>query len=237
MKLSIVTVNYNDVNGLGKTMESVMAQDFRDFEWIVIDGGSTDGSKELIGTLPKDFLAYWCSESDKGIYNAMNKGIRHCKGDYVCFLNAGDVFCHYNVLDAVFCTEQISHVLYGDAIFTYTGDEYYREELRVYPDKITLSWLYHDALNHQATFVRRDILEQFGFDETYRIMADRKLWLQIKLAGYSFKHIAMPIVKYDHCGISASNGDLWLKELIAIRNDVLPWYLKSRVSRKLFSLS
>ena len=79
MKLSIVTVNYNDVNGLGKPIESVMAQDFRDFEWIVIDGGSTDGSKELIGTLPKDFLAYWCSESYKGIYNAMNKGIRHCK--------------------------------------------------------------------------------------------------------------------------------------------------------------
>ncbi len=91
MKLSIITVNLNNKDGLQKTIDSVISQTFKDFEWIVIDGGSTDGSKELIEKY-SDYISYWVSEPDKGIYNAMNKGIKVAKGDYLEFLNSGDIF-------------------------------------------------------------------------------------------------------------------------------------------------
>ena len=80
MKLSIITVNYNNREGLQRTIDSVVSQTFRDFEWIVIDGGSTDGSKELIKQYA-DHFSYWVSEPDKGIYNAMNKGILKATGE------------------------------------------------------------------------------------------------------------------------------------------------------------
>ena len=89
MKLSIITINYNNREGLKRTIESVVNQTFTDFEWILIDGGSTDGSKELIEQYSNRF-SYWVSEPDNGIYNAMNKGLRAAKGDYLQFLNSGD---------------------------------------------------------------------------------------------------------------------------------------------------
>ena len=89
MKLSIITINFNNRNGLEKTIESVTSQTCKDFEWIIIDGGSTDGSRELVEKKQK-YITYWCSEPDSGIYNAMNKGIKKAKGDYCFFLNSGD---------------------------------------------------------------------------------------------------------------------------------------------------
>ena len=89
MKLSIITINYNNREGLKKTINSVINQTFRDFEYILIDGGSEDGSKEIILQHEAQF-SYWRSEKDHGIYNAMNKGILAAKGDYLLFLNSGD---------------------------------------------------------------------------------------------------------------------------------------------------
>lgn len=87
--LSIITINYNNKNGVQKTIDSVLSQSFEDYEWIVIDGGSNDGSKELLEKYQEHF-AYWCSEPDNGIYNAINKGLSHTTGDYIQFLNSGD---------------------------------------------------------------------------------------------------------------------------------------------------
>ena len=101
MKLSIITINYNNLAGLQKTIESVVSQTFRDFEWIVIDGGSVDGSRELIERYANSF-SYWVSEPDKGIYNAMNKGIVVAKGDYLLFLNSGDWLCDEMALERSF---------------------------------------------------------------------------------------------------------------------------------------
>ena len=98
MKLSIITINYNNQEGLKKTIESVVSQTMRDFEWIVIDGGSTDGGKEIIEQ-NKQCLDYWCSEPDKGIYHAMNKGIRASHGDYLMFLNSGDSLYDNKVIE------------------------------------------------------------------------------------------------------------------------------------------
>ena len=97
MKLSIITINYNNRDGLQKTIESVVSQSFKDFEWIVIDGGSNDGSRELIERYAES-ISYWVSEPDKGIYNAMNKGIKASNGDYLLFLNSGDSLCDEYVI-------------------------------------------------------------------------------------------------------------------------------------------
>lgn len=96
MKLSIITINYNNREGLRKTIESVVAQTTREFEYIVIDGGSTDGSVDVIKEF-SDYIDYWVSEPDKGIYNAMNKGVKVAHGDYCQFLNSGDWLYDSNV--------------------------------------------------------------------------------------------------------------------------------------------
>lgn len=98
MKLSVITINYNNAEGLAKTMDSVFRQRFSDFEYIVIDGGSTDGSKDLIVN-NQDKIAYWCSEKDSGIYNAMNKGIREASGEYLLFI----LFCRAKTLFTGIC--------------------------------------------------------------------------------------------------------------------------------------
>ena len=97
MKISIITINYNNIQGLKQTLFSVLEQDYNNIEYIVIDGGSTDGSKELLRA-KSDELFYWVSERDKGVYNAMNKGIAQSTGDYLIFMNSGDVFFNKHVL-------------------------------------------------------------------------------------------------------------------------------------------
>ena len=99
-KISIITVNYNDREGLKKTIESVINQTWQDFEFIIIDGGSTDGSREVIEQY-KDKIDYWISEPDKGIYNAMNKGIKAASGEFLLFLNSGDRLIDKNITEKV----------------------------------------------------------------------------------------------------------------------------------------
>ena len=100
MKYSIITVNYNNKEGLRKTIESVVRQTYRDFEFIVIDGGSTDGSTDILKEYDEQ-INYWVSEKDSGIYNAMNKGIKKSIGDYLIFMNSGDCFYQNDVLETV----------------------------------------------------------------------------------------------------------------------------------------
>ena len=101
MKISIITINLNNVSGLENTLSSVRAQTFRDFEQIVVDGGSSDGSVDVIRA-NSDWIAQWISEPDSGIYNAMNKGVRMASGDYLLFLNSGDCLASPKVLENVF---------------------------------------------------------------------------------------------------------------------------------------
>lgn len=112
MKLSIITINLNNLEGLKKTFESVFNQTFTDYEWIVIDGGSTDGSREFIEA-HQDSFSYWSSEPDRGIYNAMNKGILQANGEYLSFLNSGDYYADSETLANVFCTNHEADILFG----------------------------------------------------------------------------------------------------------------------------
>lgn len=112
-QLSIITVNYNNLKGLQKTMMSISSQMFEEYEWIIIDGGSTDGSKEEIeqlASVPDNHVSYWCSQPDNGVYNAMNKGIAQSHGQYLCFMNSGDCFCNASTLADVFSSDRKSVV-------------------------------------------------------------------------------------------------------------------------------
>ena len=113
VRLSIITINYNNREGLARTIASVKAQNFSDYEWLVIDGGSTDGSRELIEA-NKALFAYWCSEPDKGIYDAINKGTRHASGQYVSCMNSGDTYFSDDTLSRVFASPLTADVIYGD---------------------------------------------------------------------------------------------------------------------------
>ena len=113
MKLSVITINYNDKDGLLRTAKSVVEQTFKDYEWLVIDGGSTDGSQEIMGQFSAH-IAWGVSEPDGGIYEAMNKGLAKASGDYVQFLNSGDSFIDRDVLERVFADNLLADVNYGD---------------------------------------------------------------------------------------------------------------------------
>lgn len=220
MKLSIITINYNNLEGLKKTAESVLSQIWRNFEWIIIDGGSDDGAKEYIESIAssKDSnIFYWCSEPDNGIYNALNKGMMHCNGEYVSCMNSGDVYYSHYTLAEVFSKENKATVLYGDAMFSYDS----HEKITTYPNKMSFRWLYNDTINHQASFCKTHILKRYRFDESYTIMADRKLWLRLYLSGYSFRHIPLVVTKYDHSGISATDENKWMSEFHRLHDEII----------------
>ena len=217
MKLSIITVNLNNRDGLKKTIDSVVSQTFRDYEWIVIDGGSTDGSKELIEQYAEHF-AYWVSEPDKGIYNAMNKGIKVAKGEYLQFLNSGDWLVDETALERCFSHNLVADVLYGDL---YLYDNGLKREI-VYPEALTLKVFYRSSLCHQSSFIRRELFNDGLYNEGYKIVSDWEFFLRQALNNKSFKHINEFVTCYDLGGISSTNEELLRAERKKVISEVLP---------------
>ena len=155
MTFSVITINYNNLEGLKRTAESILSQTLRDFEWIIIDGDSTDGSKEYIINLNEHLnqkgwnpISYWCSEPDKGIYNAMNKGIAKAMGDYLNFMNSGDAFFENMTLESVWSllNNKEADVYYGDCQLEYYGK---CREIRKYHSPLDIYDLYYHKLCHQ----------------------------------------------------------------------------------------
>lgn len=160
---SIIVVTYNNAEGLRQTLQSIRRLDYTDREVIVIDGASRDTTPTVIAD-NRDLITVAISEPDSGIYNAMNKGIRHVTGDYVVFMNAGDLFAGKNVLGLV-CQSD------GDIIL---GGETYGGTVRMVKPQMTLYDILSIGLNHQAVYYRREILQKYGFDESYKLIADLK---------------------------------------------------------------
>lgn len=204
MKLSIITISYNNKLGLQKTINSVLSQTWDDFEWIIIDGGSNDGTKELIeatsNILEKSnsqaVLSFWCSEPDLGVYNAQNKGLSHAKGEYLNFMNAGDVFHNEFTLKEVFSNELYGDVIYGNWMRSYPS----HEELRIPPDNMSLYYLYSENICHQAMFIKKECLKD-GYDERFKILADEYKWLELASRGCCFQYLNSII-----CNFEAVNG-------------------------------
>lgn len=198
MQLSIITICYNNLVGLKATMESVLSQTFKDYEWIVIDGGSTDGSKEFLES-NNNAISYWVSEPDRGVYHAMNKGVAVAQGDYCQFLNSGDTLISPDILEKVFSYD-LSDVTYGDVWIVKEGKVL---EKRTYPDSLTFPYIFKYPINHQVAFIRTSLVKQHPYREQYSICADRFLFLKLFLTGSHFKHLPLPIVFFDDNGMSS----------------------------------
>lgn len=212
MKLSIITVTWNNLQGLRFTCESVISQSYTGYEWIIVDGGSTDGTCEYLQSLsPKP--THWCSEPDQGIYNAMNKGISWSHGDYLLFLNSGDTLADASVLQRVVTELHDADIIYGDALFC----KPHKKRLVQYPETFTLYHLWRGFTPcHQATFIRAALLKENGYDERYRIVADYRKWLEWKLAGCRYQHINVVVCNYMLNGISTTNQSLHRQEHDAV---------------------
>lgn len=224
MKLSIITVNLNNIHGLQKTMESIFTQNSKDYEWVVIDGGSTDGSKELIEQNSKH-IAYWVSEPDDGIYHAMNKGITAATGDYLQFLNSGDYLYSDDVYSSFIKLRLTADVVYGDAISVDSnGNE---TGHFIAPGDIRLSYFWSHRLNHQATFFHKRCFERFLYNETYRVVSDLELYMKLLYHAYSFQKWGKCIVCFQTGGISSEMTTEHLQELRAVYDSILPPGLKA----------
>jgi glycosyltransferase involved in cell wall biosynthesis len=221
-KLSIITVNLNNLQGLKKTIVSVIKQSNNNFEFILIDGGSSDGSVELINN-NKERLSYWISENDSGIYNAMNKGIRKAKGEYCLFLNSGDQLVHDNILKEVFDSCFNVDILYGNL-------QVVKNEqvigMATTPAEITFKTLFEGTIHHQAAFIKRKLFEQFGFyNEGYKIRSDWEFWIRtIVFNNCTTQYLNKTISIYDADGISASEEAIEINknETDEILSKVLP---------------
>jgi len=227
MKLSIITINYNNIDGLKKTIDSVMSQTWRDFEWIIIDGGSTDGSKEVIKELANDPLAnisYWCSERDGGIYPALNKGIIHSSGEFLNFLNSGDCLYDKGALERVFSANVDDDVLYGQV---YQRDAEGNIQFFHYTTNASVdSYINHKFINHQSAFIKREWCLKHPYDEMFKISADTEFFMWILVHGAHFTHLPFPVVIYDACGFSWQNIEQCSKEeSIAIAKNVFDGYM------------
>lgn len=227
MILSIITINFNNLEGLRKTIDSVLSQTWHDFEWIIIDGGSTDGSKELIEDTANKLtasdynpLSFWCSESDSGIYNALNKGLSHCIGTYINCMNSGDEFYDNQTLEKLFSTSHNSDIIFGNS-FHYSKENAF---ISHYPESVDLYFLYHSNICHQAMFVKTELLKASPFDEQYRICADYAKWLELMIQGCSFKYVPNMICRFDMTGMS-NTGNLITIEREKIKTKYIPKYI------------
>lgn len=225
-KISIITVNYNDKVGLEKTIISVINQNSNDYEYIVIDGGSNDGSKEVIEKY-KDKIDYWVSEPDKGVYNAMNKGIKVAKGEFVIFMNGGDSFYDETVL------ENVNELLVDD-FDIYYGDNYKIKQnskrKKTYPEELTFSFFYTSCINHQSTFIRRKLFfDYFLYNEDFKIVSDWEFFIYtICHENIPYKYLGITISNYDFTGISSIKKyrDVAHEEKMQVFNKYFPLFLE-----------
>ena len=245
--LSIITINYNNAEGLRKTMESVLKQTSKDFEYIVVDGGSSDTSCQVIyqqlavDSSNEQLASYvevngikvrWVSEKDSGIYNAMNKGICMAKGEYVQFLNSGDLLAANDVTEKMLRHLQNIYkgnksiveipILYGNMLKPYKG--------RILKDngfagrQPTMLDFYNGTLNHSSTYIKRSLFDKYGlYDESLKIVSDWKWYLQV--IGFNriqITYLDIDVTIFDMTGISNSNTVLEKLERKLVLENLLP---------------
>ncbi|MGJ1248437.1 MULTISPECIES: glycosyltransferase family 2 protein [Sphingobacterium] len=202
-KISIITINYNNKIGLLDTIKSVIVQSYDNYEFIIIDGNSNDGSKDVIYE-HKTYLTYSVSEADNGIYHAMNKGTRKAKGEYLLYLNSGDTLYNKNVLKDI-VPHLTSSVDICYANINYVGKDYswtkdYSKEI------INFDFFVKDTLPHQASFIKNSMLNNlsFPYDETLKICADWKFFIDAIIKNNaSLKHAPVIVSNYNFDGFSS----------------------------------
>ncbi len=197
--VSIITINRNNAPGLEKTIQSVLDQTFDDYEFILIDGASDDGSREVIEKCASRF-AFWTSEPDTGIYNAMNKGIRKASGNYCLFLNSGDYLYAPDALAEIMNRKPEADIVYTNQ-HRFGPDG---EKLTIFPSKLTFYWLFTEYLPHNCMLIKRSLFERIGlYNETYRIVADWEFYLKaLAQPNCSYKYYNMVLASMADGGVS-----------------------------------
>lgn len=234
--LSIITVNLNNAAGLRKTIESIINQTFTDYEYLVIDGGSTDGSLEVIKEFA-DKITYWVSETDKGIYDAMNKGIKSSTGDILFFLNSGDLLLNMNVIEEV-----------ADIIFVNQEFDYYYGKILAKDERTSFISGKNLTKNdfklgylpdHQASFIRRNLFTLFGlYNIQYKIFADYDFILKCFKKNQKFYHFDKIVSIYQLGGVSANDNSylILILKYFGIISFLKTGYLKKHLKPKLIRL-
>lgn len=220
LKLSIITINYNNPKGLRLTIESVIDQTFSNYEWIVIDGGSEKRDLDIIEQYSYLFK-YWHSEPDNGIYHAMNKGISRARGEFCFFLNSGDYFVNDDVLQKVFAEEFHTDIVFGNLMVLFN-----KKIIGCSKGKERISFLdiYNGLIKHQASFVRRTLFEKVDlYNEELKIVADWEFFIKtIGLGGASYKYLDIDIACFDNNGISNNSSKLVSEERKLVIDKYIP---------------
>lgn len=219
MKLSIITINYNNAEGLRKTLATVTAQTYRDIEHVIVDAASTDGSVDVIKEYAEkaDYPVLWSSKKDKGVYNGMNIGIQRATGDYIQILNSGDIIAAPDVTERMVSAlpEGVS-ILYGNMLKSYDGKTIINKDTcgnGMYTPESFL-YFYKGTLNHDCAYIRRDLFEKYGlYNEEMKICSDWEWYVRaIALGGEKAVYTNIDVTIFDMNGVSESGGKN--KELI-----------------------
>ena len=210
-KISVITVVFNDVSNIRETIESFFSQTWEDKEYIIIDGGSTDGTVEIIKEYA-DKLAYWCSEKDQGIYDAMNKAILHVTGDWINFLNSGDIYCSNDSLE-----KAITEIPSSENIDFVYGNSMMREkysDIPIYADSNTNQLEYYPIFRHGSSLINAETQKRFKFnlnkEKSFSYALDWDMIYRCYHEGCSFKKINTFIQVYSKDGTSShSFKSIW----------------------------
>lgn len=220
MKISVITISYNAASCIESTINSVIAQKYDDFEYIIVDGVSNDGTLDIIQKYDKS-ISHWISEPDSGIYNAMNKAVRMASGEYCIFMNAGDIFANPLVL------KQVSFFL-NDNFDYLCGNEISLKDEKVIdyvvaPKCITKSLLVKRSLSHQASFIKRELLLSFPYDEKLKLVSDWKFCVEtLLLYKKTYRSIDVDVCKFNHDGATFAHLDLGRKERLEVFQKFFP---------------
>lgn len=233
MKLSIITINYNNAEGLRKTLASVASQTYANIEHIIVDGASTDGSVDVIKEYENQLNIthstihlLWSSEPDNGIYNAMNRGIRKATGEYVQILNSGDLLAAPDVTSRMMNALQMKRdgveLLYGNMVkYDYTNNRTLGKSTEV---EYSLRQYYTSTMNHDCCYISRDLFETYGlYDESLKIVSDWKWFLQaIGLGNVKPIYVDIDVTIFDASGISETNLALRNQERRQVLAELMP---------------
>lgn len=232
--LSIITINLNNRIGLEKTIQSVIAQTSVDYEYIIIDGESVDGSVDIIKKY-KEHITYWISEPNKGIYGNMNRGLKECKGKYCLFLNSGDWLVD-EILNNILPHCCIDDIIYFNTYLSYNDNKF--EELR-YQSSLTMMSFYKRTIGHQSTLIKRDLFTKYGmYNENNKLHSDYEFWIKtIIIANCTARYEDIFLAFYDMGGRTSNPSKQGEGEIEDIQARYLPrriledysfWYDKDK---------
>ncbi len=227
-RISVITINLNNLSGLRRTVESVFLQDYPHIEYLIIDGGSNDGSLDFIKSRESKF-DYWVSEEDFGIYDAMNKGIIKAKGDYLIFLNSGDYFFSSKSLSSLIDNNMTKDIIYGNMGIEKEG----KIEVKKYPRLLTIDYFKNGTIPHPSSLIKRSLFEKFGnYNTNYTIISDWAFFLDVIVkynVTYHYVDVLVSIFNLEGVSSRPNSHKIILEEIAShIKQYYYIYYIRFR---------